>query len=205
MRLVGRMAIYRLEAKIISRGSGTLRRCRCRLPHRHENSRRAGGQNPRLFQPHQRGRRVGHSEAGKFARMDGQNCLSFGTRSSRARSARMLNLHASLFWRFRRNFPPKNNFNWRWIGRKRNWSSKGMVAEVSLHHTKSGKNPHVHILCTMRTLDGDKFSAKKPREWNDKELLVQLARVMGGGGQCRFGKSRSPGTGGSPVAQRPGH
>ena len=24
----------------------------------------------------------------------------------------------------------------------------------------------------MRTLDGDKFSAKKPREWNDKELLV---------------------------------
>jgi hypothetical protein len=24
----------------------------------------------------------------------------------------------------------------------------------------------------MRTLDGDKFSAKKPREWNDKGLLV---------------------------------
>src|SRR6202161_3472903 len=46
--------------------------------------------------------------------------------------------------------------------------SKGMIAEVSLHNPKSGKNPHVHILATMRTLDGDKFSAKKPREWNEK-------------------------------------
>jgi ATP-dependent exoDNAse (exonuclease V) alpha subunit len=49
--------------------------------------------------------------------------------------------------------------------------SKGMVAEVSLHHTKTGNNPHVHILATMRTLDGDKFSAKKPREWNRVEQL----------------------------------
>jgi len=24
----------------------------------------------------------------------------------------------------------------------------------------------------MRTIEGDKFSAKKPREWNDKDLLV---------------------------------
>ena len=49
---------------------------------------------------------------------------------------------------------------------------KGMVAEVSLHHPKNRKNPHVHILCTMRTIEGDKFSAKKPREWNDKALLL---------------------------------
>ena len=50
--------------------------------------------------------------------------------------------------------------------------SRGMVAEVSLHNPKSGKNPHVHSQCTMRTIDGDKFSAKKPREWNDTGLLV---------------------------------
>jgi hypothetical protein len=49
--------------------------------------------------------------------------------------------------------------------------SKGMVAEVSLHNPKSGKNPHVHILATLRTLDGDKFSAKKSREWNEKAQL----------------------------------
>jgi ATP-dependent exoDNAse (exonuclease V) alpha subunit len=58
------------------------------------------------------------------------------------------------------------------------WAQKelvnsGMVAELSLHHTKTGKNPHVHILCTMRKLDGDTFSSKKPREWNDVGLLVK--------------------------------
>ncbi len=57
------------------------------------------------------------------------------------------------------------------------WAQKelvasGMVAEVSLHHDKQGKNPHVHILATLRKLDGDKFSAKKPREWNDVALLL---------------------------------
>ena len=31
----------------------------------------------------------------------------------------------------------------------------------------------------MRTLDGDKFSAKKPREWNRVEQLQGLAGVMG--------------------------
>jgi ATP-dependent exoDNAse (exonuclease V) alpha subunit len=55
---------------------------------------------------------------------------------------------------------------------KKELVTSGMVAEVSLHHDKAGRNPHVHILCTMRKIDGDKFSAKKPREWNDKALLV---------------------------------
>ncbi len=51
--------------------------------------------------------------------------------------------------------------------------SSGVTAEVSLHHTKTGKNPHVHILCTMRRFDGDKFSTKKATEWNDVGLLVK--------------------------------
>jgi hypothetical protein len=55
---------------------------------------------------------------------------------------------------------------------KKELVTSGMVAEISLHHPKDGKNPHVHILCTMRKIDGEKFSAKKPREWNDKALLV---------------------------------
>jgi ATP-dependent exoDNAse (exonuclease V) alpha subunit len=50
--------------------------------------------------------------------------------------------------------------------------SKGMVAEVTLHQPKNGKNPHVHILTTMRKLEGDRFSAKKSREWNDKTQLI---------------------------------
>jgi len=57
------------------------------------------------------------------------------------------------------------------------WAQKelvgdGMIAEISLHHPKGGNNPHVHILCTMRRLDGDRFSAKKATEWNNVGLLV---------------------------------
>jgi ATP-dependent exoDNAse (exonuclease V) alpha subunit len=57
-----------------------------------------------------------------------------------------------------------------------NWVKKelvreGMVAEISLHHPKSGTNPHVHILTTMRKLDGDDFADKKSREWNTKQTL----------------------------------
>jgi hypothetical protein len=54
---------------------------------------------------------------------------------------------------------------------KKELVTNGMVAEISLHHPASGTNPHVHILCTMRKLEGDNFSAKKPREWNEKSLL----------------------------------
>jgi ATP-dependent exoDNAse (exonuclease V) alpha subunit len=56
---------------------------------------------------------------------------------------------------------------------QKNLVDSGMVAEVSLHHSRSGKNPHVHILCTMRKLDGDQFSPKKATEWNDVGLLVK--------------------------------
>jgi ATP-dependent exoDNAse (exonuclease V) alpha subunit len=56
---------------------------------------------------------------------------------------------------------------------KKELVTSGMVAEISLHHPASGTNPHVHILCTMRKIDGEKFSAKKPREWNDVGLLVK--------------------------------
>ena len=56
---------------------------------------------------------------------------------------------------------------------KKELVTSGMVAEVSLHHDKAGRNPHVHILCTMRKLDGEKFSAKKSREWNDVAVLAR--------------------------------
>jgi hypothetical protein len=56
---------------------------------------------------------------------------------------------------------------------------KGMVAEVSLHHTKTGNNPHVHILCTMRRLDGDHFSTKKATEWNHVGVLMEWRESWG--------------------------
>lgn len=51
--------------------------------------------------------------------------------------------------------------------------NRGMVAEVSLHHPKGGNNPHVHILTTLRAVEGRTFSAKKPREWNGLPMLME--------------------------------
>ncbi len=56
---------------------------------------------------------------------------------------------------------------------KKELVTSGMVAEISLHHPVSGTNPHVHILCTMRKIDGEKFSVKKSREWNDVGFLAK--------------------------------
>ena len=55
------------------------------------------------------------------------------------------------------------------------WANKelvtsGMIVELSLHHTRAG-NPHAHLLCTLRKIDGENFSAKKAREWNDRSVL----------------------------------
>jgi ATP-dependent exoDNAse (exonuclease V) alpha subunit len=50
----------------------------------------------------------------------------------------------------------------------------GLVAQVAIHYTKSGKNPHAHVLCTMRKLDGEKFHAKKATEWNKRQVLREL-------------------------------
>lgn len=44
----------------------------------------------------------------------------------------------------------------------------GMVADINHHEPK--KNPHAHIMLTMRPLEGDGFG-KKERAWNDKALL----------------------------------
>jgi MobA/MobL family/RepB DNA-primase from phage plasmid len=49
--------------------------------------------------------------------------------------------------------------------------SKGMVADIAYHDLHK-KNPHVHILLTLRTIDGEGFGNKQ-REWNDKALLQQ--------------------------------
>lgn len=49
--------------------------------------------------------------------------------------------------------------------------SRGMVAEISLHRPEEGDNVHAHILCPLRQIGSDGFSAKKPREWNSAVLL----------------------------------
>ena len=47
--------------------------------------------------------------------------------------------------------------------------AKGMIADIAIHHTKSG-NPHAHILLTTRAITTQGFGPKN-RDWNRKELL----------------------------------
>ena len=56
---------------------------------------------------------------------------------------------------------------------RENFTAKGMIADCAFHEANAsdgGKNPHVHILLTMREIDTDGFG-KKNREWNDTEVL----------------------------------
>jgi ATP-dependent exoDNAse (exonuclease V) alpha subunit len=78
-----------------------------------------------------------------------------------------------------RELSPKENFQLAVEWSQSHLVSKGMVVEVSLHNPKGGTNPHAHVLCTMRTIEGDKFSAKKPREWNDVEVLLEWRESWG--------------------------
>ena len=46
----------------------------------------------------------------------------------------------------------------------------GMIVDYAIHEAEPGK-PHFHALMTLRHLDGDTFSAKKDRSWNDRSLV----------------------------------
>lgn len=49
--------------------------------------------------------------------------------------------------------------------------SKGMIADIAVHD-RGGKNPHAHIMLTLRGI-GPEGWGKKNRDWNSKQLLQQ--------------------------------
>ena len=49
-----------------------------------------------------------------------------------------------------------------------NFVSKGMVADICVH--QHPKNPHAHIMLTMRKISADEFG-KKERSWNRRDLI----------------------------------
>lgn len=59
---------------------------------------------------------------------------------------------------------------------ERNFTSRGMVADVALHQPEPGGNPknfHAHILLTMRDVTQDGFSQHKRRDWNEQSLALE--------------------------------
>src|SRR5277367_2889089 len=156
-RLVGGMAIYRLEAKIISRGNGhsavaaaayrtgtKIRDERTDKIHDY-SSRTKGVVETVILRP---------ENSPEWTAKTGSlwNAVEQGEKRKDAQLSREFILAVP------KELSSKEQFQLSTEWAQKELVSRGMVAEVSLHNPKSGKNPHVHILCTMRRLEDDQFS-----------------------------------------------
>lgn len=54
---------------------------------------------------------------------------------------------------------------------QKNFVDKGMIADIAFHDLDS-KNPHAHVMLTLKTIGPEGFG-KKDRSWNDKKIVVQ--------------------------------
>ncbi|AKW15256.1 conjugal transfer protein [Salmonella enterica subsp. enterica serovar Sloterdijk str. ATCC 15791] len=54
---------------------------------------------------------------------------------------------------------------------QKNFVDKGMIADIAFHDL-DGKNPHAHVMLTLKTITTAGFG-KKDRSWNDKKMVVQ--------------------------------
>ncbi|EFD2779245.1 MobA/MobL family protein [Escherichia coli] len=54
---------------------------------------------------------------------------------------------------------------------QKNFVDKGMIADIAFHDLDS-KNPHAHVMLTLKTIGPEGFG-KKDRSWNDKKIMIQ--------------------------------
>lgn len=54
---------------------------------------------------------------------------------------------------------------------QKNFVDKGMIADIVFHDLDS-KNPHAHVMLTLKTITAAGFG-KKDRSWNDKKMMIQ--------------------------------
>lgn len=54
---------------------------------------------------------------------------------------------------------------------QKNFVEKGMIADIAFHDL-DGKNPHAHVMLTLKTIGPEGFG-KKDRSWNDKKIMIQ--------------------------------
>lgn len=69
---------------------------------------------------------------------------------------------------------------------QKNFVSKGMVVDLTIHHAEK-KNPHAHIMLTMREVGQDGFG-QKVREWNEKDQLEKWREEWAYSCNKAFGK-----------------
>lgn len=54
---------------------------------------------------------------------------------------------------------------------QKNFVDEGMIADIAFHDLDS-KNPHAHVMLTLKTIGPEGFG-KKDRSWNDKKIMIQ--------------------------------
>ncbi|ENC3009708.1 TPA: MobA/MobL family protein [Escherichia albertii] len=54
---------------------------------------------------------------------------------------------------------------------QKNFVDQGMIADIAFHDL-DGKNPHAHVMLTLKTIGPEGFG-KKDRSWNDKKIMLQ--------------------------------
>ncbi|MCY4059085.1 MAG: MobA/MobL family protein [Gammaproteobacteria bacterium] len=162
------MAIFHLDAGIISRGDGHSavaaaayrageRIVEARTGEVHDYSRRSGVDHCEIIAP-----RAAPGWCKKRARL--WNRAEDAERRADSQIARQIELALPRELSFKR----RRRLVRRYV--RKQFTSRGMVADIA-YHDQDGENPHVHILLTMRRLAGSGFSTKKERSWNRRECL----------------------------------
>ena len=49
--------------------------------------------------------------------------------------------------------------------------SRGMVADLAIHHDEEQNNPHAHVMLSFYAANDDGFKRTRTREWNSKDFL----------------------------------
>ena len=162
------MAIFHLDAKIISRGDGHSavaaaayrageRIAETRTGEVHDYRRRSGVDHREIMTP-----RGAPGWCKKRARLWNE------AESAERRPDSQLAREIELALPRELNFKRRRQLVRRYV--RKHFTSRGMVADIS-YHGQDGRNPHTHILLTMRRLAGSGFSAKKERAWNKRECV----------------------------------
>ncbi|EKR2077878.1 TPA_asm: conjugal transfer protein [Salmonella enterica subsp. salamae] len=68
---------------------------------------------------------------------------------------------------------------------QKNFVDKGMIADL-VFHDLDGKNPHAHVMLTLKTITAAGFG-KKDRSWNDKKMVVQWRELWTTMSNCYLG------------------
>lgn len=163
------MAIYHLTAKIIGRKAGQSAVACAAYRSGQELDDARSGQTFRFS----RADRVVHSEialpdhAPAWARDRAAlwNAVEAGERRKDAQLAREFELALPVEF----DLEQQRELLRTWVSAE--FTSAGAAADLAIHLDKAGRNPHAHIMTTMRALGPEGWSKQKLRQWEDRSAL----------------------------------